>query len=65
MGAAVLLEILQTLTPDRHGTLVDAVEKMAGAGLGIILATAVRLTMDKGRAALRFSSPRRGSGPHS
>src|SRR5664279_4106575 len=29
-GSAALLEALQTLTPDRHGTLVDAVEKMAG-----------------------------------
>src|SRR5215218_2520855 len=29
-GAPALLEILQTMTPDRHGTLVDAFEKMAG-----------------------------------
>jgi VanZ family protein len=57
MGAAVLLEILQTLTPDRHGTLVDALEKMAGGGLGIVLAKAVRLTIDKCRAALRLSTP--------
>src|SRR5882672_11565432 len=37
-GAAALLEILQTMTPDRHGTLVDAFEKMAGGALGIALA---------------------------
>ena len=37
-GAAALLEILQTMTPDRHGTLIDALEKMAGGAAGIILA---------------------------
>jgi VanZ family protein len=37
-GGAALLEILQTLTPDRHGTLPDALEKMAGGAMGIILA---------------------------
>jgi VanZ family protein len=51
MGAAVLLEILQTLTPDRHGTLVDALEKMAGGGLGIVLAKVVRLAIGRHRAA--------------
>ena len=51
MGAAVLLEILQNLTPDRHGTLVDALEKMAGGGLGIVLAKAARFTVDKCRTA--------------
>ena len=40
-GGAILLEILQTLTPDRHGTLVDALEKMAGGGAGIFLATGI------------------------
>jgi hypothetical protein len=34
-GGAALLEILQTLTPDRHGTWVDAFEKMAGGAAGI------------------------------
>jgi VanZ family protein len=34
-GSAVALELLQTMTPDRHGTLVDALEKMAGGGCGI------------------------------
>lgn len=37
LGAAALLEILQTMTPDRHGTLIDAVEKMAGGAGGILL----------------------------
>ena len=38
LGAAMLLEIMQTTTPDRHGTWVDALEKMAGGAAGIALA---------------------------
>src|SRR4051812_33313750 len=38
LGAAGVLEMLQTLTPDRHGTWIDALEKMAGGGAGIALA---------------------------
>jgi VanZ family protein len=34
--SAVVLEYLQTLTPDRHGTLIDACEKIAGGALGIL-----------------------------
>jgi VanZ family protein len=40
LGTAVLLEYLQTLTPDRHGTLVDASEKIVGGALGIFAARA-------------------------
>ena len=36
LGGAVLLEIAQTLTPDRHGTLIDALEKIAGGAVGIV-----------------------------
>ena len=35
LGSAALLEYSQTLTPDRHGTLVDASEKIVGGALGI------------------------------
>jgi hypothetical protein len=38
--AAVGLEYLQTLTPDRHGTLLDASEKVAGGAFGILAARA-------------------------
>jgi VanZ family protein len=38
LGGAVLLELAQTMTPDRHGTLVDALEKMAGGAAGILFA---------------------------
>jgi VanZ family protein len=37
---AGVLEYLQTLTPDRHGTLVDASEKVAGGLFGIFTVTA-------------------------
>jgi hypothetical protein len=39
---AAALEILQTMTPDRHGTLIDALEKMAAGAAGIAIARAVR-----------------------
>ncbi|MEH2628596.1 VanZ family protein [Bradyrhizobium sp. AZCC 1719] len=49
-GAAALLETLQTVTPDRHGTLIDALEKMAGGAAGILFArTARRLWSAKDR----------------
>jgi len=38
--SAVLLEYLQTLTPDRHGTIMDACEKIAGGLLGVFAAHA-------------------------
>lgn len=37
LGCAVLLEIMQLLTPDRHGRIQDAIEKMAGGVLGIVV----------------------------
>ena len=42
IGTAAVLEILQTMTPDRHGTLIDALEKMAAGAAGIAIARAVR-----------------------
>jgi VanZ family protein len=35
--SAVVLEVMQTLTPDRHGTLVDALQKLAGGAFGIFI----------------------------
>jgi hypothetical protein len=40
-GSAITLELMQTLTPDRHGTLLDALEKIAGGACGILIAKAV------------------------
>jgi VanZ family protein len=40
-GSAALLEVLQLLTPDRHGRLADAVEKIAGGAAGIVVGRSV------------------------
>ena len=40
--SAIVLEYLQTLTPDRHGTMIDAFEKLVGGALGIFTARAIR-----------------------
>jgi VanZ family protein len=42
LGGAALLEIAQTLTPDRHGTLIDALEKIAGGAVGILIAKTIQ-----------------------
>jgi VanZ family protein len=34
-GSAILLELLQLLTPDRDARLIDAVEKLTGGAAGI------------------------------
>jgi hypothetical protein len=39
--SAVALEYLQNMTPDRHGTLVDAFEKVVGGAFGILAAHAI------------------------
>jgi VanZ family protein len=36
LGSAMLLEIMQLVTPDRHGRVQDAIEKMSGGALGIV-----------------------------
>jgi VanZ family protein len=50
VGSAILFEILQLLTPDRHGRLVDAMTKVTGAAAGIMLA---RLMLNSWQARLR------------
>jgi hypothetical protein len=37
-GSAVVLEILQYVTPDRHGRIQDAFEKIAGGCAGVVAA---------------------------
>jgi VanZ family protein len=49
IGSAMLLEFAQLLTPDRHGRIHDAIEKMAGGAVGIVA----------GKAILRFERARR------
>ncbi len=36
LGSAVVLELVQQLTPDRHGRIPDAIEKIAGGAAGIV-----------------------------
>jgi VanZ family protein len=50
VGSAILFEILQLVTPDRHGRLVDAMTKVAGAAAGIMLA---RVMLNFWQARLR------------
>ena len=56
VGGAAVLEVLQTFTPDRHGTLVDAFEKMAGGGAGIMLARGIARLVS-GRRAVSSNVP--------
>ena len=51
LGSAVLLELAQLLTPDRHGRIQDAIIKMMGGALGIVA----------GRAMLYFQRASRWS----
>jgi hypothetical protein len=53
VGAAIALEGLQYLTPDRHGRLVDLLEKVSGGLLGVLIAIAARRYL----AALCARSP--------
>jgi glycopeptide antibiotics resistance protein len=41
LGSAVLLELAQLLTPDRHGQIQDAIIKMMGGAIGIVAARAI------------------------
>lgn len=35
-GTAIALEFAQTMTPDRHGTVIDAAQKVSGGACGIL-----------------------------
>jgi VanZ family protein len=41
LGSAASLELAQLMTPDRHGRVQDALEKMAGGIAGIIIGRAM------------------------
>jgi VanZ family protein len=49
LGSAVLLELLQLLTPDRHGRVPDAIEKIAGGVAGIVAGHAILYFDQAGR----------------
>lgn len=46
-GAAVGLEVLQHLTPDRHGEMRDAMVKLAGGVTGIWMSLALHHTLKR------------------
>jgi len=41
LGSAVVLELVQQLSPDRHGRIPDAIEKIAGGAAGIVAGRAI------------------------
>lgn len=41
LGSAALLEVLQLFTPDRHARILDALQKIAGGGAGILAGRAI------------------------
>ena len=43
LGSAILLELAQLMTPDRHGELVDALQKIAGGSFGIFAIVGLRI----------------------
>ena len=42
LGSAILLEVLQLLTPDRHARLLDLAFKLLGGSIGIAIACVLR-----------------------
>ena len=50
VGSALTFELLQTLTPDRHGTLFDAFEKVVAGCAGIAAVKVLQLVLARKRA---------------
>ena len=42
LGSAILLEVLQLFTPDRHARLLDLAFKLLGGAIGITIACVLR-----------------------
>jgi hypothetical protein len=55
LSSAALLELLQSLTPDRHARTFDALQKMAGGAAGVFAGLAV-LRFDRARLWLLRAS---------
>jgi VanZ like family len=53
LGSAVLLELAQLLTPDRHGRIQDGIIKMTGGAIGIVAGRAILYCQ---RACRRFQN---------
>lgn len=57
LGSAVLLEVLQLLTLDRHARILDAVQKLAGGASGIFFSQAIPY-FERARSRLQGAPPR-------
>ncbi|MGX4770567.1 VanZ family protein [Bradyrhizobium guangdongense] len=44
---ALALEAMQELTPDRHGRVIDALEKVVGSVSGCVAARAIQVLIDR------------------
>lgn len=51
IGSAIIFEFLQTLTPDRHGTVFDASEKIVAGCAGIAAIRLVQLILSAKKEA--------------
>jgi hypothetical protein len=47
LGSAMLLELAQLLTPDRHGRIEDAIIKSLGGAIGIVAGRAILYFLQK------------------
>jgi glycopeptide antibiotics resistance protein len=52
VGSAILLEAIQMLTPDRDARALDAIQKIAGGMLGIIVVNVTRSRRGRSRTAI-------------
>jgi len=52
VGSAILLEVLQLLTPDRHARILDACQKIVGGFLGVFAGRAI-LHLERARSWLQ------------
>jgi len=59
IGSAIIFKLLQTLTPDRHGTLFDASEKIVAGCAGNAAIRLIQLVRKTGK---RTSNPHEQQG---
>jgi VanZ family protein len=57
-GSAIALELFQTMTPDRHGTVVDALQKISGGAFGIFAAKATLNSGHQRKRRQKVRAPR-------
>jgi hypothetical protein len=60
LGSAMALELVQLLTPDRHGRISDAVEKIAGGAAGVVAGRAI-LHLERANRRFQYQAAARTS----